>query len=73
MGSCIPIDSYQASVSSKCNTKMKILKKYKIHNNNTLHPSETITQSMCVIPDIVQPHCKSCLRKQAMTAASLIR
>ena len=28
------VDSYQASVSKKYNTKMQVQKKYNIHNNN---------------------------------------
>ena len=72
MGSCIPIDSYQASVSTKYDTNMQVQKKYKIHNNNPVNSSEKLTQTMCVNPYIVQPHWKSCLRKHAMTVASII-
>ena len=72
MGSCIPIDSHQASVSTKYNTKMQVQKKYNIHSNNPVNPSEQLTQTMCVNPDIVHTHWKSCLRKQAMAIASII-
>ena len=51
---------------------MQVHKKYKIHNETTVNTSAEHTQTMCVNPDIVQPHWKSCLRKQATTLASII-
>ena len=72
MVSCIPVDLCQASVSTKYNTNIQVQKKYKVHNNNHVNPSAKITQTMCVIPYIVQTNCKYCLRKQAMTVASII-
>ena len=72
MGSCISVHSHKASVSTKYNTNMQAQKKYKIHNNNAVNPSAKLTQIMYLNPDIVQPHWKSCLRKQAMTLASII-
>ena len=72
MGSCISVDSYQASVSKKYNTNMQVQKKYNIHNNNPVKQSSKLTQTMCVNPGIVQPHWKYCLRKQVMTVASII-
>ena len=72
MGSCIYIDSCQASVSTKYNTKIQLQKKYNIHNNNPVNTSAKLTQTMCVNPYIVKPQWKSCLRKQVMTVASII-
>ena len=72
MGSCIPVDSNQSSVSTKYNTKMQLQKKLNIHNNNPINPSAKLTQTMCSNPYIVQYHWKSCLRKQVMTVASII-
>ena len=72
MVSCIPIHSYLVSVSTKYNTKMQVQKKHKIHNNNTVKPSTKITQRIFLITDIVQPHWKSCLRKQATKLSTII-
>ena len=72
IGSCIPVDSNQASVSTKYTTKMQVQKKYNIHNNNTVIPSEKLTQTIYVNPDVVKHHWKCCIRKQAMTVASII-
>ena len=73
MGSCIHNDSYQDSVSTKYNTKIQVHKTYKIHNNNPIYPSAKLTLTMCVNPYIVQPHWKSCIRKQVMKVSSIIR
>ena len=72
MGSCISVDSYQASVSKKYNTNMQVQKKYNIHNNSPVIPSAKLTQTMCVNTDIFQPHWKYCLGKQVMAVASII-
>ena len=72
MGSCISIDSYQASVSKNYNTKMQVQKKYNIHNNNPVIPSAKLTQTMCVNTYIFQPLWKYFLGKQVMTVASII-
>ena len=63
MGSFIPVDSYQASVITKYNTKIQVQKKYNIHNNNPINPSAKLKQTMYVNPYIVQPHWNSCIRK----------
>ena len=73
MGSCISVYSYQAPVSKKYNTNMQVQKNYNIHNNNPVHPSAKLTQTMCVNTDIFQPHWKYFLEKQVMTVASIIR
>ena len=51
---------------------MQVQKEYNIHNNIAVNPSEKLTQSMCVNPDIVQTHWMSCLRKQDMTVVAII-
>ena len=47
IGSFLPVDSYQDSVSTKYSTKMQVQKKYYIHNNNTVNASVKLKQKMC--------------------------
>ena len=51
---------------------MQVQKNYKIHNNNPVHPSAKLTQTICVNPYILQPQWKYCIIKQAMTGVSII-
>ena len=73
MVSLLPVDSYHASVITKYKSNMQVQKQYKIHDNNTANPSAKLTETLCVNPYIVQPHWKSCIRKQSTTLVSIIR